>query len=501
MRIRGLFKKLSIRAKLMFFMTTIIVVTSLFNLYFFYQAYIAQDEYNAMLKDYAQVNNLSIQLIAGRDCISRYIVSNDHAELKLYRKYRDQVNSLAGLILGNANSLDTYLWSRSIKYSIATYHEEINRIFSIDPRSERYFAQYNKAKNSSIYIENYIKQPLNVKLTEGEWYHQQLIRRVKSIRTINLISLIAITFFSLVYVLILSRNITQPLQKLTRFSMDIAKGNFNTARLDMDSSDDINILAFAFNKMVQSIQGMIEEITEKAKVERKLHQEEYKNLKISEQLNEARFLALQSQINPHFLFNTLNTISRLALFEKARQTTKLIQSLAEIFRYNLGSIRKEVLLTEELAIIKEYVMIQQTRFGERIGFDIISRGDIDKMVIPRLIVQPLVENAIVHGLEPKEDGGGVRVKIYPKDGFVIIKVIDNGTGISREQLDRILTGQPGDYDEGYTTGIGMTNVRERVRLYCKNDTCFGLQSKIGLGTVVTLKIRSNTGVGNACINY
>jgi sensor histidine kinase YesM len=306
-----------------------------------------------------------------------------------------------------------------------------------------------------------------------------------------LISIIAIALLGIIYIFILSRSISEPIQKLTTYAMEIAKGNFQTQELNINSSEDLNILALAFNKMATSIRTMIQEITEKSDLERKLYEQEMKNLKISEQLNEARFLALQSQINPHFLFNTLNAIMRKSMFQKAKDTTQLIQSLSNILRYNLESSSKEVLLEEELAVIKEYVYIQQARFGSRIGFDIMAEIDIHVVQIPRFIIQPLVENAIIHGIEPKEIGGIVRIKIFKKDDAVWIKIIDNGIGISKEQIDRILSGAEEISLKGHTTGIGLTNVRDRMVLYYKDPGCFGLSSKLNWGTVITLKIIPN----------
>ncbi len=314
-----------------------------------------------------------------------------------------------------------------------------------------------------------------------------------------IISLIAIGIISIIYVFLLSRTITEPIRKLTAYSMEIAKGNFQTEKLRINSSDDLNLLAFAFNKMAANIQKMIAEIMDKSDLERKLYQEEMKNLKISQQLNEARFLALQSQINPHFLFNTLNAITRKSMFEKARETRELIQSLSDIFRYNLQSSNKEVFLEEELAVIKKYVHIQQTRFGSRIGFEVVGR-DFSDIQLPRFIIQPLVENAILHGLEPKVRGGTVRIKTYRKQGVVYLKIIDNGVGISKEQIKSILAGGD-EFDlKGHTTAIGINNVRDRMILYYKNPTCFSLQSKLDLGTVITLRLtKSLEGIGHVSI--
>jgi two-component system sensor histidine kinase YesM len=484
-------KHLSIRAKLTLFTTVLIVVTSLANIYFYYQAYVAMEDYNNTLKAYSNINNLSIQLIRGRDALSGYSISKERDELEVFKQSRLQTTELIQIIFQTSSSQDTYLLSRAIGISHASYQKEIRKMLASPLVSAAYFSQFSQAKKISAYLENYIKQLLDVKLTEGEWYQHQLGARVRLIRSFNITGIIALAVLSFLFVLIFSHSITGPLKKLTDFSAAVARGDFELEPLVVDSSTDINILAVGFNKMVQSIQEMIREITAKSDLERKLHEEQYKNLKIAQQLDEARFLALQSQINPHFLFNTLNAVMRTAMFENAVKTGALIESLAELLRYNLDSPNTEVVLREELDIIRQYVAIQQVRFRRRVGFELICPAELEDIVIPRFSIQPLVENAIIHGIEPKEAGGRVRIKVFARKDWVMIKIIDNGMGIARDRMEALLSGTPSDTGtkkQGHTTGIGLANVRERLLLFCKDLRCLEIRSREGWGTVITIRL-------------
>jgi two-component system sensor histidine kinase YesM len=489
-RLNGILNKLSIKAKLIIFMTALIVLTSLVNLFFFYQAYAAMADYNRMLKGYSEVNELSLILTQAMSWLEEYLTSHDNHLLIQFGDANRQACQRAVQILDSSATMDTYLWSKAIHNGFVAYDREAARLLNGQPGSGEFNRTFMRLKMISGYLETYIKQLLDEKLTEGQWHQQQLTRRVRLLRRINLWSIAGIIGFSIAFAVFLSKSVTAPLRKLTDFSAQIAKGNFSAGPVEVAASEDINILAFAFNKMARSVESMIQEITLKSDLERKLHEEEMKNLKIAEQLNEARFLALQSQINPHFLFNTLNTIARLSLFERAPRTTALIESISRIFRYNLGGAPKEVLLREELAIVREYIAIQQTRFGDRIRFSFVCECDPARLAIPRFTIQPLVENAIVHGLEPKESGGEVRVKVYQKPGAVEIKVIDNGIGILPEQAAQIMSGA--GHQRGHTTGIGLGNVKERVVLYSKDEGAFRLRSRINFGTVITLRIPSET---------
>lgn len=486
----GIINRIPIRGKLILFMTVIVIIISLFNLYFYNKAYSSMGEYNSLLQDYTEVNNLSIKLIQSGNSIQKYTSADsgstgDKSELNRYIDNKGQINKLIEGIYKSSNSLDTYLLTRSIKNSIATYEEEINAITLLTPGKEATYLKFLKAKNDALYIEGYIKQLLNIKLSEGELYHLQLTNRVITIRFINFASVVAILILSLVFIVAISNSITVPIKKLTQFARNISHGDFGSRKLELSSSEDINLLAGTLNQMSVNIENMIQ-------IERQFHEEEIKSVKIAKELNEAKFLALQSQINPHFLFNTLNAIARFAMFEGAKKTTRLIESLSSIFRYNLKNLDKEVSLGEELIIINEYASIQNARFGDRFVFDIVCKADTSTVRIPRFILQPLVENAVIHGLEPKESIGKVRIKIVEICGRLVIKVIDNGVGITKELLQQLLdnTTDVGQL-KGHTTGIGLNNVRERIMLHYKDVACFNIKSKVNVGTVITLNISKN----------
>ena len=393
----------------------------------------------------------------------------------------DATGDLINEIVASANSLDTVLQSNAIRNSIQTYSEEIDSIINSNAKKETKYLKFLKAKDDSFYIEGYIKQLLNTKLSEGEWYHRQLTNRVRQIRVINFTSVLFLMLVSLLFIFAISNSITNPIKKLTQFARNVSRGNFVNKELEMRSSEEINILASTLNQMSKNIFNMIS-------IQNQLHEEEIKSIKISNELNEARFLALQSQIAPHFLFNTLNAIARFSMFEGANKTTRLIESLSSIFRYNLKATEK-VQISEELKIIQAYAAIQSARFGDRIRFDIRCRTDLGSIYVPRFILQPLVENAVIHGLEPKEGSGMVRVKIQETSENLVIKVIDNGVGIPAGKLAQLL-GQTEEaiQRKGDTTGIGVNNVRERILLYYRKTDSFSIKSKEHLGTVITLKL-------------
>jgi len=202
-------------------------------------------------------------------------------------------------------------------------------------------------------------------------------------------------------------------------------------------------------------------------------------------LKDSELKALQSQINPHFLFNTLNTISRLALLEKAEKTQEIVYSLSELLRYNLRKIDQAVTLEEELSNIKKYLTIQETRFSDRVTTEINVDYEIAKATIPFLTLQPLIENAIVHGLEPKPEPGKIIIEGFLEEKEVILRVKDDGVGIAKEKLRKIRQlEEPIQSNSGHTTGLGLINVHKRLQHYFGQDYGLKINSEKNKGTIV-----------------
>jgi sensor histidine kinase YesM len=237
--------------------------------------------------------------------------------------------------------------------------------------------------------------------------------------------------------------------------------------------------------MSTSIRKLVENLNEKSLVESKLYEEKLENAKMQELLKEAQFLALQSQVNPHFLFNTLNIISRSVRFSDSQITIALIQSLAELFRYNLEYEDQYTDIQHELDIVKRYMYIQEFRFGDRISFQITGEEVAKDTVIPRMTLQPIVENAIIHGLDNMHKNGKIAINIRKRKGNVVIRIYDNGVGIQKDKLQQIFNNNMFVHT-GHTTGIGITNIATRIKLF--NGASFNIKSRYLKGTLVCITL-------------
>lgn len=260
----------------------------------------------------------------------------------------------------------------------------------------------------------------------------------------------------------------RPLFKLKEQMQQVMAENLNAEIATTDSKDEISSLSRTFNNMVTEIGHLIEEIQVTQKRE-----------------SELRFEMLLAQINPHFLFNTLNMIACTAKLEDAVDTEKMILSLGNLFRYNLKTREQTVTLDRELKIVNDYMYLQKMRFGSRIKYRLSLETDAADVIIPSLSLQPLVENAVVHGLSKKETGGILHIRIWKKDRMLILSVADTGLGMSQERCEEVAAAMK----EHRTAkiGIGLGNIYKRVHMmYQKGD--LRIYSREGKGTVIQLMI-------------
>jgi phosphopantetheinyl transferase (holo-ACP synthase) len=213
---------------------------------------------------------------------------------------------------------------------------------------------------------------------------------------------------------------------------------------------------------------------------------------LSEALKEAQLKALESQVNPHFLFNTINIIAKLAFLEGATETETMAYALADLMRYSLRSSSLSnglVQLRDEIQHARQYLLIQSKRFRDRLELNF----EIDEMAlairVPPLSLQPIIENAFVHGLERSERPGQFLLSVQKAREYVVISVQDNGVGISREQIHKLLGEEPRDVSDhwsAHTTGLGLKHVRDRLRYYYGAKCQLVIESEPGSGTTVRL---------------
>lgn len=344
---------------------------------------------------------------------------------------------------------------------------------------QQYSTYLNEAENTSSYIHEETLDLINMELTEYQDLFFLANERIESARNMGTAIFVSVIILSIAFALWFSNGITRTIERLTGAAREISAGKYTGEDVIVSRKDELWILTDIFNQMKKNVLQSVNEIEEKAR--------------LAQLLKEMELKSLQNQINPHFLFNTLNTISKTSYIEGAERTSDLISAVSALLRYNIGNIDRETSLRDEVKIVKEYFFIQKTRFGDRVEFREVIDPDCLSIPLPCLTLQPIIENAFMHGIEGMAEGARIELHIYQKQETVYIEVRDNGTGMDQQTIDRLLN--PSSKEEvtrerkssGHSTGIGMRNVVTRLKLYDKKSR-LSIDSKPGHGTTIRIQL-------------
>lgn len=332
-------------------------------------------------------------------------------------------------------------------------------------------------------------QNLYSELLESVDYRKEQSARRNFWFMADLIAVIAFVFFREgISIFALSNSVIKPIQDLTENAQQFGKRDMSRieyVELEQEAEEEMRTLIQVYNSMIQRIQTQIRTIQENASTQQKLKDQELENLKIRNMLKTSELKALQMQINPHFLFNTLNMISQTAYMEGAEQTVTLLDSTARLLRYTLDYTDKSVTLSREIEILGHYVELQEYRFGERIRFEFDLDERFHHIQIPSLILQPLVENAVSHGVGMKLHDAviTIRTRYKPEEHKGIVEIEDNGVGISADRL-RELRKEMRENRE--TKKIGLSNIYMRVHIFYENQGDVQIFSTEEKGTIVRI---------------
>ncbi|MBR5490710.1 MAG: sensor histidine kinase [Oscillospiraceae bacterium] len=304
--------------------------------------------------------------------------------------------------------------------------------------------------------------------------HQESLSMHTATRSYLLFILSIASLVILSLSLLFSGRISTPARELKRAMGQLRDGNLSV-RADIHSGDEMEYLAEGFNQMVQELSDTIEEVYVAQICQR-----------------DAELNALKMQIQPHFLYNTLDIIRMSALEHEDAKTAKLIESLSGQLRYISDNHKEMVTLKEELDSLAEYAFLMETRYEGRINLKTEVADSLLRLYIPKLLLQPFVENAVKHGLKTKSDGGTILIEALEMGNELCIMIFNDGFPIEPERLEHIrsflLNAEIGQHDENGIVGVGMKNTLDRIKLNCGKQYGFTLESSSSGGAVVTLKL-------------
>lgn len=479
-------------AKLITYFLFIILFLSSISFFSYYSARVVLNNTNRIIKDYIYLNNLKNTVNSLITELEKYLTTASSENLLSYYNYYNKLQEISQQIPRTINYDEDMLLLKDIGNMLDELMSESDKaILAKRGRiSSRYIANFQRATEISEYINQYNNKLLDNTLKGGSQRYKNVNNNMTFIIYLNFFAIIVSVLLTLYIAVVSTYRLIKPISQLSKYAEKITEGDLHIELNQTHTGDETDILTGAFIKMMDSIKDYINELKNQAEMEKKLKEQELQNFKMRSLLKEAELKFLQSQINPHFLFNTLNAAAQLAMIEDAERTSEFIENLSQLFRYNLKNINELVPLRNEIEYVTNYMQILKMRFGSRIEFYRNIDEEALDIKIPRITIQPIVENAYIHGLQNLERKGEICLNVKQDMNNVIIEVIDNGIGMGEECIESILSYSDNDGTyKNHVTGIGINNVLERLEILFNitdRQRLISIESKLNEGTKVTL---------------
>lgn len=435
------------------------------------------------------LNDLSDGLDALQTATSDYLQTKSSDAMERYYRCEQDYRDLLEMLNRKATDNEILLTEKNI-YGLSQSYLALSGEIIQAKRGrnvEKYASLYGDSTLLYDEIHTFIYSLNNEQFKNNSVTYRALVESLRYTEMITVIVLLLVLVGNGSLIVMSTRLITEPLKLLAEAANEVAKGNLEIDQIPVQQQDEVGIVTIAFNQMVTSIRTYIEQL--------RITMERESQLKEREQmmqlhLKDAQLKYLQAQINPHFLFNTLNAGAQLAMMEDAAKTEQFLLNVSEFFRYNVRKNNQQVTLGEEVRLVDNYVYILNVRFAGEIHFEKEVDQSLGNVAVPGMILQPLVENAVNYGIRNIDWEGRIELTVCRKDHHISISVWDNGAGMTRERIDQVLTGS---IDEeaatDHSNGVGMRNVIERLNLFFHDQAKMEIFSEgLNKGTEVVITI-------------
>ena len=464
-RIPGLIGRMSIRSKLLITFALTATLMFLINILLYNEINRSMRQLDEVYASNVSLNELTECLEQTQEDVLEYLNTKSSDSLEDYYRnvqtFRDMLTQLNDRIVEN----EMKILEKNIRNMSETYLDLADETIQAKRgrNVERYKAAFGEEFQHYQYIRTAIDRLNNLQFQNNSDNYQLMLSSLNYMEIISSVIVVIVAIINLLILVLLIRTITEPLRMLAKSANEVAAGNFDVQLADTGSRDEVGVVTHAFVKMVHSIREYIAKSKESMEKEKKMMERE---LLMETHLKDAQLKYLQAQIDPHFLFNSLTAGAQLAMMEDAEQTCIFVEKMADFFRYNVRKIEETTTLADEIEAVDNYVYILNVRFAGDIHYIKEIAPGFEAMELPSMILQPLVENAVNHGIRNAEWEGYIWLVVKPVGDSLVISVRDNGLGMTKERicevLDSRLRGRDGQKD---STGIGMDNVVNRLELF------------------------------------
>ena len=435
------------------------------------------------------LTDLSASLENVQQALYSYLSVKTSDSLENYYRCEQDYRYLLENLSSQISSNPTKLLERNIRQMSETYLSLTGEgVAAKRGRNvEKYKEIYDQSQELYGYINSYIYQLNSQQFRNNSSSYQALREALRYLEISSLVLMAVMMGIGALVLFAITKGMIEPLANLAEIAHLVGQGNFDVKMTKTDSLDEVGVVTRAFNTMVESLGEYVVRTKESMEKEQQMMEKE---LLMKNHLKEAQLKYLQSQINPHFLFNSLNAGGQLAMMEDAEKTCIFVEKMADFFRYNVKKGLEDASLGEELTAVENYIYILNVRFAGDIHFTKKVDESIMECRVPSMILQPLVENAVNHGIRNIDWEGKILLEITGLEDNILIRVKDNGKGMSEERIREVLDGCMEDTGEqSDSTGVGMNNVISRLELYYDKKNLVEINSPgENMGTEIILTL-------------
>lgn len=436
-----------------------------------------------------QLEKLKQTLLEMEDSVYQYLNIQSNTSLEEFADSRDTFQSMISELDTTVSNHPVRAMERNLRNLAESYLTLADGAISAKQARDvdAYKASYRELQSVYEYMLKYIEGLSGLRFQSNSENYETLYQYLRYLERfmVALLTLVAGSLMFLVYRIVGA--ITKPLESLSQKAKLVSDGNWDVSLEPPETEDEVGTVTIAFNQMIVSINEYLRKTRESLEKELQMKERE---LAMERLLKDAQLKYLQAQINPHFLFNSLNAGMQLAMLEDADRTYTFIENMAYFFRYRLRKNGQGSTLREEIELLDNYMYIMNVRYAN----EIILHKDVDESLCgiqyPGMVLQPLVENALRHGLDGVEWEKEIWFSAAREGEEAVVRVRDNGVGMSQALLDKINSGisLQSDNPENTGNGVGIANVRERIKLYFGRDDVLTVSSGgKNMGTEITIR--------------